>query len=182
MKNNRRGWTLIEILVSLAIIAVIAGIVTQALPFVQGKVRDKRRLAELANLQRVIEIYKQDTGSYPVGTATTLLSDADNLSGWPGYGSNLVTTIYVPNIVPTYFQELPKEPAPGASSIVGCQALGYNRTIAYSSNGEHYKLVYNCASETDDYPVDGRFFDPIRPDSAWSASDNMDHTTFTLGW
>lgn len=182
IRQQERGWTLIETLVVIAIVAMLASLVTQALPFIQGKVRDKRRLGDLTNLQRVIEIYKQDTGSYPVGTATTLLTEADGLVSWPGYSTYLVTTDYVPNIVPTYFAKLPVDPFPGMSSISGCQALSYNRNIAYSSNGDHYKLVFNCSSETNDYPLDSRFYDPIRPDSAWAASDDMDYTTFVLGW
>lgn len=181
--KNQGGWTLLETMTVVFIIAVLASLVTQSLPFIQGKVRDKRREAELSTLRRVIEIYKQDTGAYPVGATATLLTNNDALTSWPGYPSTSISaTDYVPNIVPTYYAKLPVDPLPGASTIPACQALGYDKTIAYSSNGEHYKLVWNCASETNDYSPNSYFFDPIRPTSAWALSDDMDYTTFTLGW
>jgi len=93
-----------------------------------------------------------------------------------------VTLNYVPGMVPNYFQTLPVDPLPGASTISGCAALGYDRNIAYFSNGEYYKLVYHCSSETEDYDPAGMFYDPARPDWAWSVSNDMDYTTYTLGW
>ena len=65
-------------------------------------------------------------------------------------------TAYVPGMVPNYFDTLPVDPNPGASVIPGCTALNWDKNIAYFSNGDHYKIIYNCASETYNY-------DPHKP-------------------
>ena len=89
---------------------------------------------------------------------------------------------YVPGLQPTYFVQMPQEMQSGPSAIAGCSALGYRPALVYASNGEHYKLIYHCASETASYPTDVSYYDPARPNWAWAVSDNMDYTTFVLGW
>lgn len=183
--KNKSGFTLLEMLIVLAIIGMLGSLITQALPFLKEKTRDKRRIHELANLQRQIELYHNENGAYPstvagVGTFYSFFTEGDAFSST--YSPAQVTQNYVPGMVPNYFQELPVDPLPGPSTISGCYALGYARNIAYFSNGDYYKIIYHCASETDDYDPTSQYYDPSRPDWAWAASNDMDYTTYTLGW
>jgi prepilin-type N-terminal cleavage/methylation domain-containing protein len=184
-RHHQAGYTLLEIMIVIFILGVLGALLIQAIPFLQQKARDNRRQFEVASLQRVIETYRSDTGNFPSetdggGAYYSFMTENDALAS--GYSPNRITAAYIPNLVPTYFHALPKDPLPGSSSIPGCNALGFNRSIAYFSNGEYYKLVYHCASETGDYSTESRFYDPARPGWAWSVSNDMEYTTFVLGW
>ncbi len=68
MKNLRQGFTLIEILIVVAIIAILASIVLVGLGPTQQSGRDARRLSDLHEIQNGIELYYNKCGYYP-GTA-----------------------------------------------------------------------------------------------------------------
>lgn len=182
--RNQKGFTLLESMVVLAIILVLSTIVAQGIPFLREKTRDARRQFELDNLRRQIELYKNETGAYPAtltgGVYQNFFTYSDTFAG--AYTPNQITdTAYVPGLVPNYFASLPIDPFPGDSAVPACQALGMGKNIAYFSNGDHYKLVYNCASETGDYDPASIYYDPIRPTWAWSASDDENYA-ISQGW
>lgn len=179
---SNRGFTLMEMMVALAILIVVSAIFSQGIPFMEGKVRDSKRLYELSNLQRAIEIYHSDNNSYPSSaSAMSFATDNDSSIGTLPAPAQ-VTSNYIPNLAPTYFQALPLDPRPGASNNAGCQALGYDRNIIYISNGEYYKLIFQCASETDDYDPTNWYYDPNRFNWGWAVSNDINYTSGTLGW
>ncbi len=190
MRHSQKsaGFTLLEMMIVLAVLGVLLLIISQGLPFLKEKSRDSARVAALANLKRVIELYRQDTGAYPTGVGGGnfyYFTDNDALvSGFSGSpGTIAITRDYIPNIVPTYYEILPIDPAPGASSMPGC--TGFNRNWAYFSNGEHYKLVVNCAAESGLIDPAHPFADPDwcfgGACQAWAIYDDKDNTT-ALGW
>lgn len=63
----RRGFTLIEMLVVVAIIAVLAGIVLTGVAGFQARGRDSKRVADLRVIQNYIELYNAKWGHYPGG-------------------------------------------------------------------------------------------------------------------
>lgn len=184
--RRRDGFTLMELMITLFIMAVLASLVTQGLPFLKEKTRDRTRIYELSNLKRVIELYKSDNNAYPASLSGLAYNNffTTNDAFAAGYSPAQITPNYVPGVVPTYYEALPVDPLPGASADPTCQALGYQKNIAYFSNGDHYKLVYNCASERGIVPSDS-FADPARCLMgycwAWAVSDDWDYST-TQGW
>ncbi len=105
-----KGFTLIELLVVIAIIGLLSSVVLASLSTARGKARDARRLSDILEVQKAIEMYFIDKGAYP-GPA-----------GWWGncstFGSHGVTgaTGYVPNLAPEYIPVLPLEPLQKTSS------------------------------------------------------------------
>ena len=79
-----RGFSLIELLVTLVIIGVLAAIIIPTVMNALDKSRQKRTMADLRLLGGGIETYSIDHGSYPVGD----LSALDVLE--PGYMDDLV--------------------------------------------------------------------------------------------
>jgi prepilin-type N-terminal cleavage/methylation domain-containing protein len=93
MKNSSKGFTLIELIVVMAIIAVLAGMSLFALPGARSSARDGRRQGDLQQIAAALEIYKADFDQYP--------------SGLPAPGLPLQ------NGGNTYIQSMPGEPLGG---------------------------------------------------------------------
>lgn len=67
MKKNSRGFTLLEILVVVAIIALIGIFAAVAVNSARSKQRDATRLANVRLLQSALEDHFNETNSYPIG-------------------------------------------------------------------------------------------------------------------
>lgn len=63
---NKKGFTLIEILVVVAIIGVLATISLMALNTSRAKARDARRIEDVRKIALALEQYTADNGDYPV--------------------------------------------------------------------------------------------------------------------
>lgn len=90
MKRKNKGFTLIELIVSVTIIAVLTVVGMVSYTGTSKKARDSRRMADLEKIRIALEIYRQgEGGTYPAdGTLGTVL-------------------------VPKYMQELPVGPKVG---------------------------------------------------------------------
>jgi len=64
-KNQQSGFTIIELIVVIAIIAVLSGIVLLNINQYQTKARDARRISDLDNIRKALEMYRAANGYYP---------------------------------------------------------------------------------------------------------------------
>lgn len=62
---SKRGFTLIEILVAISIIAVLSVVVFASLEESRKKARDTERISELQELAAAISVYGASYGAYP---------------------------------------------------------------------------------------------------------------------
>lgn len=78
MKNifTKKGFTLIEILIVVAIIGILSSVVVVGLGPAQRKGRDSRRLSDLRSVQTALELYYGKEGHYPTGVTTWELFSA----------------------------------------------------------------------------------------------------------
>jgi len=80
--KGRQGFTLIEILIVVAIIAILASVVLVGLGPTQRAGRDARRISDLRNVQNGLELFYNRCGYYPgtlnCGAATPQLGAAIN--------------------------------------------------------------------------------------------------------
>ena len=75
--NNRIGFTLIEILVVIAIIAVLAGILLAALSGVQEAAKKTQSSSLMQSFARACDEFALDHGRYPGLLPETLLGETD---------------------------------------------------------------------------------------------------------
>lgn len=89
----KRGFTIIELLVVVAIIGLLAAVIMTALSSAQIGARDSRRLGDVNQLHKAFELYGIDNGGrYPVpGASPYYLAD-------------------VAGLAPAYIQAVPKDP------------------------------------------------------------------------
>lgn len=72
--TNKKGFTLIEVLIVIAIIGILSSIVLVGLGTFRGRGRDARRISDLRQVQNALELYFSKNGVYP-----TAIGSWDNL-------------------------------------------------------------------------------------------------------
>lgn len=71
--NKKAGFTLIEILVSATIIAVLTAIGLVSFSIANRNARDAKRKADLEQVRAALEIYRSDNTSYPASANFTTM-------------------------------------------------------------------------------------------------------------
>lgn len=73
IKKAQQGFTIIELLIVIAIIAILAGLVLNNFQGVQAKARDTQRVTDINNVHSKLEEFYNENGGYPATfTAATL--------------------------------------------------------------------------------------------------------------
>lgn len=110
MLKKKNGFTLVELLVVMAIIAIITAIAVPYYLSVRKDSRDSRRISDLQSVALSLEQYYVQNKLYPAtmtGTNTPV-AGCDIPYGW--CHSNTMPTTWVPSLVPNYINVLPKDP------------------------------------------------------------------------
>ena len=139
--STRKGFTLLEILLVVAIIAILAGIVIVAInPARQlGLGRDSERKSDINTIYKAVNQYLIDKGTPPLSITSTLTPIC--VTGQTGDCVDLSA------LVPTYLPEMPKDPT--ATSTTGyeiakvngnvyveasCTEIGFTNQAGYSTS------------------------------------------------
>ena len=85
MRKAARAFTIIELLIVMAIIIVLAGLILATANYVQKKGQRSRAEAEIAAISAALENYKADNGVYPSSAETNTLKP--NTMGDPSTAS-----------------------------------------------------------------------------------------------
>ncbi len=135
--DEKKGFTLIELMVVIVILGILVSIGTFAFQSSQQKSRDSRRKADLDQVTRALEMYENDNGGYPVGGTTGV--DSGKIIGcgdtpkiacsWGSIFSNTTKA--------TYMIKLPKDPK---SDVTG---------YYYESVGKGYRLYARLENSND---------------------------------
>jgi prepilin-type N-terminal cleavage/methylation domain-containing protein len=144
--KNQMGFTLMEIMVAIVIIAILSTVGLVTYSSIQKNARISKRIQDLAAMKTALETYKSATGSYPNFIYTTAPTCTN--------GGNASTALAA--LVPTYMPTIPTDPLGGASN---CYL--YSSNAASASN--EYKLRTNT-SEMDNaaYRTQPNLIDPKR--------------------
>jgi prepilin-type N-terminal cleavage/methylation domain-containing protein len=134
--NNKRGFTLLEILLVIAAIGILAAIVLIAInPNRQlAQARNAERRSEVNAIYKALEQYTIDNRGYPSGITTTLQNICNTGSEQVGGATNCSGSVDLRVLVPTYLAAIPVDPSGTVYSI----ALNStnNRISVQSSSSE----------------------------------------------
>ena len=110
-KNSKAGFTLIEILIVVAIIAILASVVLVGLGPTQSLGRDARRVSDLHEVQNGLELYYNRCGFYPGSANSGACGTAGAVTSWTALASALTGSgIGVSSV--------PNDPSGGTTSYV----------------------------------------------------------------
>jgi prepilin-type N-terminal cleavage/methylation domain-containing protein len=127
----KKGFTMIEVLVVLAIIGILTAILVANYTEARKNSRDKLRKSDLKSLQLAIELYKAQNGSYPpAGCGRGVWS-------WTGSSASFGScTEYISGLAPQFIPALPQDR--------GTTGHGY----IYMTDGTSYKVLSYQSAET----------------------------------
>lgn len=123
--NKSRGFTIVELLIVIVVIAILAAITIVAYNGVQGRSTFSRVQSELASINKALKMYHAENGSYPVtGTASAV--------NWQ-YSCSTGITNFISGI--NQYAILPQAPCKGSNPST-------DDTWLYGSDGVGYKLLH----------------------------------------
>lgn len=105
--KKKNGFTLIELLVTIAIISVLISLLMVNFVGIRQRGRDSQRKSNLFQVQSALELYRSDSGTYPL------------TNEWPVCGSALSYNNAV------YMQEIPCDPITNEAYVYTSEGTTY---------------------------------------------------------
>jgi prepilin-type N-terminal cleavage/methylation domain-containing protein len=131
--KNRRGFTIVELLIVIVVIAILATIVIVAYNGIQERARTTVILSNMNQVSQLIEQYNAVNGYYPITNATTLQGGTTSSTTLTDSGCSVGTSTlaWVPDLTQTLPQSDHNSGA-GVNTLGGC--------YMYQSDGKSYVL------------------------------------------
>lgn len=149
--GGSKGFTLLELLVVLAIIAILTAIGTVSFTAAQKRARDSQRKSDLKVIASALENYFQKNKTYPDSSLGSCAAGA----AW--YCSNSGASPWIPQLTSAYIKKLPADLRNTAGTI--CQTSNNSNsglTYAYHSSndfglqaGKQYILTAKAENDND---------------------------------
>ena len=97
-KKVQQGFTIIELLIVIAIIAILAGLVLNNFQGAQAKARDTQRITKVNALHTKLEEFYNEAGGYPASAnADPNFPGMDSKANTDARGGNLANTVVTDN-------------------------------------------------------------------------------------
>ena len=147
------GFTLVELLLVIAIIGILASIILVGLGGARSRARDTQRVSDIKSLATAAEYYDGDVGHYPI--SASWVSQCDHAGNWIPDGTNY-------NWSSPYLSSQPRDPTESCSGVV-------QHKYSYWSDGATFQLTTTLENSTpagsggsssETYAFNGSYFAP----------------------
>lgn len=119
--KSNKGFTLVELLVAISIVAVIGAIGVVTYSTTQKTARISKRVQDLKALGNAIELYKLQTGKYPKYDV--------NFGGGTVCFGNIPPNPPDPPFTPTYMTVVPADPLDAGNNSTGTSCYQYRSSL-----------------------------------------------------
>lgn len=157
-KSQILGFTLVELLVVMAILSVLVAVTLTAFRSSQAKGRDAQRKSDLKQMASSLELFYSDYGKYPSDAGGVIDGCPYSPSGGSGtacgWGSGQFTDGKT-----VYFKVVPKDPASGANYFYRVVDSGTSQKFqlfAYLENTQDPSLIttsYLCGAKNCNFAI-----------------------------
>lgn len=160
--RKQEGFTLVELVVVVAIIILLISIILARLDVSRAKARDTKKISELKSLQNALELYQLDAGGYPQPTTQPAMNDNAGLTSMTATFQGILDAKYLSAIpVPpknstvdggdVYFYQ-----TQNGTDVPTCNDVGLGQTpyiIYFYTEQQHNlpKLKINDEDQTNGY-------------------------------
>lgn len=144
---NRKGFTLIEVMVTVTIIALLSVMVISGYSQTQKRARDARRIADVGSLGIALESYYASHGSYPG-------------DGGAGVEGKIITSNLVALATEGLINNLPVDPKPDTGVGDWCRNYAYKRSWASGTKDTLYSQIDNADSVPNNATFNGVVLGP----------------------
>lgn len=161
--NKVKGFTLIELMVVIAIIGVLATIVSVSLSSARSKPRDAKRLADLNSFQLALDSYFSANDHYPYSTCS-------GSNTWSSFDSPTYSVKLVCDTVGGAGVTLAAKLSPYISTLKDPKSLGGGSGYLYINKGgafDYCILIHRTPENLNNFPKE--LVSPTRC-SAWDAA------------
>lgn len=135
--KSKSGFTIVELLIVIVIIAILATLVIISYNGIQQRARDAKRINDIKSVAKAVEAYYAINGTYP---STGGLGFGSALGDANCTDAGTHTANWVPNVTPGFMSALPQSEGPRTTT--------YPRCYKYVSNGSFYVISAWMAAET----------------------------------
>jgi len=129
MRKTTSGFTIVELLIVIVVIAILAAISIVAYNGIQERARFASMRSDIASLNKAIQLYYADNGSYPITPAGT--GSPCSSGNWCGFDQGTGDN-FIPGLAPKYLNNTPQLPVANSSS---------DTYLYRSPDGVNYKLI-----------------------------------------
>lgn len=152
--TDKTGFTIIEIMVTVSILAILMATVISGFGPAREQARDAQRQADMRTMEVALTLYKNKYGQYPAGCNG--FTDTLNNPVWSGQADSVDhactdgTSQYIRGLVPEFLPELPVDP----------RLNGDDSGYVYTTNEDQsvYKFMALNTVETEEVAEGHQFF------------------------
>lgn len=148
-QKTRSGFTIVELLIVIVVIAILAAISIVAYSGIQQRARDSQRTNDIATLQKALEMYHADNGGYPTCLGATYQPGGTRSACSSGDAA------FISALSPKYLTTVPKDPInSGESTYKYVFGSKKNGAVTYSATADdNYVLIASIESKGGPYVV-----------------------------
>jgi type II secretion system protein G len=125
MNSRQKGFTIVELLIVIVIIAILAAIVIVAYGSVQARASFSKEQQDLKSITKALGLYYVDHDSYP-----NTIGQSGCTYNWCGW-DQVTGDAFITGLSPQYIARIPQMPAANAA----------NDSYLYRSDGVDYQLL-----------------------------------------